>query len=115
MLLYQPVYIDSHMMSQEYLSKDVKNITTRTYVTLNEDNSASDAVEAMRNGDVSSIIIANKTTQQPIGIVTERDILYRVIGENRNASETTLRSIMSHPLISVDDRTSIKEAICIMI
>jgi CBS domain-containing protein len=40
--------------------------------------------------------------------------LYRVIGENRKASETTLRSITSHPLISVDDRTSIKEAICIM-
>lgn len=101
-------------MNQEYLSKDITSITTRKYVTLNEDNTISDAVKVMRNGDVSSIIVANKTTQQPIGIVTERDILYRVIGENKNPSETALRSIMSQPLTSVDDKTSVKEAICMM-
>ena len=101
-------------MNQEFLSKNITNITSRNYITLNEDNTVSDAVKAMHNGDVSSIIIVKKTTQQPIGIVTERDILYRVIGEDRNPSETTLRSIMSSPLVSVSDETSVKEAICIM-
>ena len=102
------------MMNQEFLAKNITGITSRNYITLNEDNTVSDAVKAMRNGDVSSIIIATKTNQQPIGIVTERDILYRVIGEDRNPSETTLRSIMSRPLVSVSDKTSVKEAICIM-
>jgi signal-transduction protein with cAMP-binding, CBS, and nucleotidyltransferase domain len=68
----------------------------------------------MRDSDTSSIIVTNKTSQQPTGIVTERDILYRVIGEDRNPAETTLRSIMSHPLVSIDDKVSVKEAICIM-
>ena len=68
----------------------------------------------MCNGDMSSIIIPNKSTQEPIGIVTERDMLYRVIGEDKNPSETTLRSIMSHPLVSINDKASVKEAICIM-
>lgn len=102
------------MMNQEFLSKNITSITSRNYVTLNEDNTVSDAVKAMRNGDVSSIVIATKTNQQPIGIVTERDILYRVIGADKNPSETTLRSIMSRPLVSVSDKTSVKEAICIM-
>lgn len=101
-------------MNQEYLTKNIISITSRNYITLNEDNTVSDAVKAMRNGDLSSIIVANRTTQQPMGIITERDILYRVIGENRNPSETTLRNIMSSPLVSVNDRTSVKEAICIM-
>lgn len=106
--------MNQNTMNQEYLSKDVTSIASRNYVTLNEDNTISDAVKAMRNGDVSSVIIVEKTTQRPVGIVTERDILYRVIGEDKNPSETPISSIMSHPLISIDVKTSIKEAICIM-
>lgn len=106
--------MNQHIMNQEYLSKDITSITSRNYVTLNEDNTISDAVKAMRNEDVSSVIIVDKTTQRPVGIVTERDILYRVIGEDKNPSETPLWAIMSHPLISIDDKTSVKEAICIM-
>ena len=101
-------------MNQEYLSRDIKSITDRNYITLNEDNTVSEGVKVMRDSDTSSIIVINKTTQQPVGIITERDILYRAIGEDRNPSETTLRSIMSHPLVSIDGKTSIKEAICIM-
>jgi CBS domain-containing protein len=105
----------STLLNQEYyLSKDVGSITSRNYITLNEDNTVSEGVKVMRNGDMSSIIITNKSTQQPIGIVTERDMLYRVIGEDKNPSETTLRSIMSHPLVSINDKASVKEAICIM-
>ncbi|HEY7570170.1 MAG TPA: CBS domain-containing protein [Nitrososphaeraceae archaeon] len=37
-----------------------------------------------------------------------------MIVKNRNASETTLRSIMSRPLISAEEKTSVKEAICMM-
>jgi CBS domain-containing protein len=44
----------------------------------------------MRTGDVSSVIIVRKASQRPIGIVTERDILYRATGENKNPSETPL-------------------------
>lgn len=105
----------STLLNQEYyLSKDVGSIASRNYITLNEDNTVSDGVKVMRNSDTSSIIITNRSTQQPTGIVTERDILYRVIGEDKNPSETTLKSIMSHPLVSINDKASIKEAICIM-
>jgi predicted transcriptional regulator len=48
-------------MNQEYL-KQITSITTRNYVTLNEDNTITDAVKTMRNGDVSSVIITDKTT-----------------------------------------------------
>jgi predicted transcriptional regulator len=105
----------STLLNQEYyLSKDVGSIASRNYITLNEDNTVTEGVKLMRNSDTSSIIITNKSTQQPTGVVTERDILYRVIGEDKNPSETTLKSIMSHPLISINDKASIKEAICIM-
>ena len=81
----------STLLNQEYyLSKDVGSIASRNYITLNEDNTVSEGVKLMRDSDISSIIITNKSTQQPTGIVTERDILYRVIGEDKNPSETTV-------------------------
>jgi CBS domain-containing protein len=105
----------STLLNQEYyLSKDAGSIASRNYITLNEDNTVSEGVKVMRDSDTSSIIITNKNTQQPTGIVTERDMLYRVIGQDKNPSETTLKSIMSHPLISINDNASVKEAICIM-
>ena len=107
-------HVHNKVMNQEYLSKGVRSIANRNYITLNEDNTVSEGVKVMRDNDISSIIVTNKNTQRPSGIVTERDILYRVIGEDRNPSETALRSIMSHPLVSIYDNTSIKEAISIM-
>ncbi|HET7389857.1 MAG TPA: CBS domain-containing protein, partial [Nitrososphaeraceae archaeon] len=97
-----------------YLSKNIRSITTRNYITLNEDNRVSDGVNAMRTADVSSVIIVRKATQRPVGIITERDILYRVTGENKNPGETPLWSIMSRPLISIGDQASVIEAICMM-
>jgi CBS domain-containing protein len=92
----------------------IYNYNSANITILNEDNTVSEGVKVMRDSDTSSIIITNKNTQQPTGIVTERDMLYRVIGQDKNPSETTLKSIMSHPLISINDNASVKEAICIM-
>ena len=79
-------HVHNIMMNQEYLSKGVRSITNRNYITLNEDNTVSEGVKVMRDNDISSIIVTNKNTQRPSGIVTERYILYRVIGEDRNLS-----------------------------
>jgi hypothetical protein len=44
----------STLLNQEYyLSKDVGSITSRNYITLNEDNTVSEGVKVMRNGDMS--------------------------------------------------------------
>jgi len=48
---------------------------------------------------------------QSLGIVTERDILYRVVAEHRGPFKTTLKEIMSSPLVTVDSSVSVKEAV----
>ncbi|MDX1373712.1 MAG: CBS domain-containing protein [Nitrososphaeraceae archaeon] len=44
------------------------------------------------------IIIENKV---PVGIITERDIVRKVIYENKDVKNTKTSEIMSHPLITV--------------
>jgi signal-transduction protein with cAMP-binding, CBS, and nucleotidyltransferase domain len=67
----------------------------------------------MRKEQVSSILVG-RDSQHVIGIVTERDILYRVVAESRGPFKTTLKEIMSSPLVTVDEATPVGDAIVVM-
>jgi CBS domain len=51
---------------------------------------------------------------QTIGIVTERDILYRVLAQDKDPSSTLSKDVTNYPLISTDENSSIKDGICLM-
>jgi len=58
----------------------------------------------MKKGKVSSIIIIDQNSE-PIGIITERDIVRRVISEGKDPKITKAAEIMSKPLITVGEDT----------
>src|SRR5215831_10175769 len=68
----------------------------------------------MNNKNTSSIIVRLKQSEEPIGIVTERDILYRVVAEGRDPSKVILKEIMSSPLYTVGEDVLVKDAVSIM-
>lgn len=47
---------------------------------------------------------------KPIGIVTETDLVRRVIGENLVPTEIKVREIMSTPLITIDSKSTVLDA-----
>jgi signal-transduction protein with cAMP-binding, CBS, and nucleotidyltransferase domain len=68
----------------------------------------------MKDKDLSFVFVTHKTLESPIGIVTERDILYRVVAENQSTFKTTLKEIMSSPLIAIDEESTVADAISLM-
>lgn len=48
------------------------------------------------------------------GIVTEKDILYKVIGGNKGPYKTMLGDVMSSPVITIDAGDSVTEAMSLM-
>ncbi len=77
----------------------------------------------MRDKGISSVYVAKSKKGYekgqepdiyPIGIVTERDILYRVVAENKGPYKVTIGEIMSSPIIAVDEGLLIKDAISLM-
>ena len=50
----------------------------------------------------------------PVGIITERDIIFRVVAQNRGPFKVTLSDIMSTPIITIDADKSIEEALAIL-
>jgi CBS domain-containing protein len=86
-------------------------------VTLPEDSIVYDAVRTMKDKGISSILVRSVSSEKnPLvtGIVTERDILYRVIGGNKGPYKTILRDVMSSPLVTIDEGASVTEAISLM-
>ena len=58
----------------------------------------------MKEGKVGSIIIIDQN-KEPVGIITERDIVRRVISDGKDPMITKATDIMSKPLITVEEDT----------
>ena len=102
------------MYSNSQLSQKVRNIIENQYISLPEDTLVAEAAKVMKKEDVSSVLVTNKSSNEPIGIVTERDILYRVVAENMGPFKVPLKEIMSSPLISINEESSVADAISLM-
>jgi len=102
------------MYSNSYLSGKVESIAEKDYVTLSEDTVIAEAAKVMRDKDILSVLVSSEDSNQPIGIVTERDIVYRVVAENKGPFKVTLKDIMSSPLITIEEGESVKDAVLLM-
>jgi len=68
-----------------YLSQQVQRIAEKKdYVILSGDALVGQAAKVMRDKDISSVLVAsdnNNNSNEPVGIVTEKDIVYHVLAE----------------------------------
>ena len=98
----------------------IGDLVDKDIMTIDESALISDSVRIMKNKGISSIFVTrsgnkNAGTQNfPIGIVTERDILYRVITENKSPYKTMVREVMSSPVISIDEGATVRDTITLM-
>jgi signal-transduction protein with cAMP-binding, CBS, and nucleotidyltransferase domain len=97
---------------QDYLSRKAEDLAERSIVTADETTVIADAARIMRNESTLSIIVTRDNS--PVGIVTEKDILYRVVANNIGPFKATLKDVMSSPLITIDGSSLVKDAIIMM-
>jgi CBS domain-containing protein len=91
----------------------VRNIVNHDLVQLEETSSVRQAAELMVKKDVGSIVISRKGT--PFGIVTERDIIRKVVSIGKDPNSVRLATIMSSPLITIDADSSLADATELML
>jgi CBS domain-containing protein len=84
----------------------------RGVLKIDVDASVHEAVERMVEANVGSLLVTESGDVR--GIVTERDYLRRVAVEGRTDRETSVREIMSSPLIVVTPKTSVDECMALM-
>ena len=90
----------------------VKDIMAVNVVTMPPDASVFEVSKSMSEMDIGSVIITDK--ERPVGIITESDIVRRVIAEEKDTKATTASEIMSSPIIHVVPGTALTEAMRVM-
>ena len=97
------------------LSKNIgKLVSPREFITLDEDTLVAEAAKVMRDKDTTCILVVSRNSSEPVGIVTEKDMLYRVLAENMGPYKVKLKKIMSSPVITIDQQSSTADAISLM-
>ena len=94
------------------MSLKVKDVMVTNIITIEAGATARKAAELMNRHDIGCIIVVNY--DKPIGIVTERDMLKRIMLQGRDPRRGRISYIMSKPLITVSPETDLREAINLM-
>jgi signal-transduction protein with cAMP-binding, CBS, and nucleotidyltransferase domain len=76
------------------------------------DDSVADAARLMQNVAATEAVVMRD--DGPIGIVTERDILYKVVAAGLAPSAIKVRGVMSAPVATVDSSAKVGDAIAKM-
>ncbi len=90
----------------------VKDVMVTNVVTVDVGVNVRKAVERMNNQEIGCLVVLEKGNFA--GILTERDVLKRVVAKARNPKKTLVGDVMSKPLIVVDLEASLEEALELM-
>ena len=89
----------------EYMDKDVLMLDLKTLTR--------EAATMLRNYETDDIVVVDDK-KFPVGIVTDEDILSKVSDATVYAESTTLEQIMSKPLITINEKSTLQDALHIM-
>jgi CBS domain-containing protein len=108
-------YIEKHSQYLRDLSchKEVKDIMSQNIVTITPEASIAEAAGIMGEKHIGSLIVTKYDT--PVGIVTERDLLSKVLALGKDLRTTRVEKVMSYPLITICSTAKIKEAAQMMV
>jgi CBS domain-containing protein len=87
----------------------VKDIMSSPVVTLTEDATSNKVATTMDENDLGCVIVTNNA-EKPIGIITERDLVIRVLAKNLVPDAVKAKEIMTSPLVTIQPDTTISEA-----
>jgi CBS domain-containing protein len=72
----------------------------------------SDVAKTMVEQNVGAVVVTRDN--EPLGIITERDIIERIVLANKSIYEVVAQEIMTAPLLTIDSERTVEEALSIM-
>ncbi len=92
---------------------DAGELCTRKTVIISEDKSVKTAAMLMKQYNVGSLVVVRPLNNHniPVGIITDRDIILNVIADNKELESIKVHRIMSAPVITVQESTTLYEAL----
>ena len=90
----------------------ISSIMTRDVITANVDDTVQDAAKIMKEHGIANVIVVSNG--KPVGILTQRDVLLRVIAEGKDPKSVKVKDVMTKPLVTSKEDITILDAIRMM-
>ena len=87
----------------------VKDVMSNPVVTVEEHVTVNKIAKIMKDNSIGCIIVTSKE-EKPLGIITERDLVERVLTKNVKPDSVKAEEIMSTPLTTIEPDITINEA-----
>ena len=85
----------------------VRDFMTTNVITIDVQGTVLDAAKLMHQQDVGDLVVMESNV--PKGIVTERDLVRRVMAQ-RKPLDIKVSEVMSDPLITIEEESSLRDA-----
>jgi CBS domain-containing protein len=89
-------------------SISVRNAMTEKVLTAGPKTTVAKAAKVMSDRGVGSIVIVKE--KQPVGILTERDLLMKVVATDMKPSKVLVSEVMSSPVLTVGPEVDVTDA-----
>ncbi len=89
----------------------VRDVMTREFVGVSESDTVLGAVKLMDEEDAGYVVVLRGS--QPVGIVTESDVL-ELVADERDPADVAVSAVMSDPVVSVDVDRALSDAAATM-
>jgi signal-transduction protein with cAMP-binding, CBS, and nucleotidyltransferase domain len=87
----------------------VKDTMSSPVVTTDENAPSNKVARLMDENEVGAVVVTNKEGK-PLGIITEKDLVIRVLSKNLTPSAVKAKDIMTTPLVTIEPEATISEA-----
>jgi CBS domain-containing protein len=100
-----------------FMQNAVKEIMSTKLETIDVTRNAQEAAKKMNERRISSVLVVDEEnkSEEPIGIVTERDLVIRVCAAGTSSKDVRIREIMSSPIVTVEPNATVETAADLML
>ena len=92
----------------------VKDIMSTNVDSCTPETRLPEVARKMVDCDCGAIPVVDPQTRRPIGVVTDRDIVCRLVAQGRNPLELSARDCMTTPAVTVTPETSLDDGLDLM-
>ncbi|MFZ5907831.1 MAG: cyclic nucleotide-binding/CBS domain-containing protein [Nitrospirota bacterium] len=92
----------------------IEEIMTNKLETIQADASIYDAIERMIDKRIRSLLVKPEDAEDVYGVITVRDIVFKVLAKNLNLNRTKVGEITSKPLVCMSRGMDIEHAVSLM-
>ncbi len=91
----------------------MRDVMTRQVIVIDPDRTIADAAKRMAAKKIGGLVVVQHG--RPIGLLTDRDILWEVTAKGKNPSKVLVRDLMTSPVATVSPLTTLRAAARVML